>query len=289
MSYFLRYNMYSRHYNSHQKPQPLYNLPGSAKHPAGHTGNCHFDRTGWRNGSSLPTTLGVGLLEFENWDGFNLVIARLGFVCLFTVATPNIQRLILHLPFIVIWSRLVWDMPSKNDTEALYAQVQRRLVESGEWDRWAPFRCFCCSHSRILTNAIFDIESIQLILMNKLNESGWTDDLRHTSKGTVISIVFVSLLTSMWLPRTENARSMEPLSFRVLLEELAPHVQSTERHYLFSFPVVDVPAHTSPNTISQPQDQYHLLLVKKWWPLYDSTLRSSLSNSLPVPFVNNHV
>ena len=28
-------------------------------------------------------------------------------------------------------------MPPKNDTEALYVQVQRRLVESGEWDRWA--------------------------------------------------------------------------------------------------------------------------------------------------------
>ncbi|KIM87807.1 hypothetical protein PILCRDRAFT_261961 [Piloderma croceum F 1598] len=74
-------------------------------------------------------------------------------------------------------------MPSKNDTEALYAQVQRKLVESGEWDR------------------------IQLILMNKLNESGWTDDLRHRSK--------------------ENARDMEPLSFRVLLKGLAPHIQTS--------------------------------------------------------------
>jgi hypothetical protein len=28
------------------------------------------------------------------------------------------------------------------------------------------------------------LRSIQLILTNKLNESGWTDDLRHQSKGT---------------------------------------------------------------------------------------------------------
>ena len=32
-------------------------LPGSAKHPADQTGNCHIGRTGWRNGSSLPTSL----------------------------------------------------------------------------------------------------------------------------------------------------------------------------------------------------------------------------------------
>ena len=45
----------------HQKPQPLENLPGSAKHPAGHTCNFHFGRTGWQNGSSLPTTLLIAL------------------------------------------------------------------------------------------------------------------------------------------------------------------------------------------------------------------------------------
>src|ERR1700691_4153262 len=32
-------------------------LPGSAKHPADQTGNCHIGRTGWQNGSSLPTSL----------------------------------------------------------------------------------------------------------------------------------------------------------------------------------------------------------------------------------------
>jgi len=51
------------------------------------------------------------------------------------------------------------------------------------------------------------LRSIQLILTNKLNESGWTDDLRHQSK--------------------ERARNMEPLSFRMLLAELSPHVQTS--------------------------------------------------------------
>ncbi|KAF7973817.1 hypothetical protein HWV62_14198 [Athelia sp. TMB] len=74
-------------------------------------------------------------------------------------------------------------MPAKNDTEGLYAQIQRRMVESGDWDR------------------------IQLMLSNKLNENGWTDDLRHKSK--------------------EHARAMEPLSFAVLLQEFTPEAQDS--------------------------------------------------------------
>jgi hypothetical protein len=33
--------------------------------------------------------------------------------------------------------RIIEDMPSRNDTPnaALYAQIQQRMVESGEWDR----------------------------------------------------------------------------------------------------------------------------------------------------------
>jgi len=54
--------------------------------------------------------------------------------------------------------RFAWDMPSKNDTEALYVQVQRRLVESGEWDRWALL--FLLLDSRVLrltmTNVMFE-------------------------------------------------------------------------------------------------------------------------------------
>ncbi|KAL4244553.1 Transcription and mRNA export factor SUS1 [Abortiporus biennis] len=52
-------------------------------------------------------------------------------------------------------------MPTtRNDIvpEALYAQIQRRMVESGEWDR------------------------IRSILASKLNEAGWVDNLHHKSK-----------------------------------------------------------------------------------------------------------
>ncbi|EGN97482.1 hypothetical protein SERLA73DRAFT_124175 [Serpula lacrymans var. lacrymans S7.3] len=69
------------------------------------------------------------------------------------------------------------------DSNVLYSQVQRRLVESGEWDR-------------------------MLRLLNaKLNESGWTDDLRHRAK--------------------EHARSVDAPTFQSLLEEISPQVQTT--------------------------------------------------------------
>jgi len=75
-------------------------------------------------------------------------------------------------------------MPVKPaEVDALHAQIQRRLVESGEWDR------------------------IMSVFSSKLNESGWSDDLRHRSK--------------------EHARAMEPLSFEGLFNEFSPHAQST--------------------------------------------------------------
>ncbi|KAI0919776.1 hypothetical protein AcW1_003059 [Taiwanofungus camphoratus] len=45
---------------------------------------------------------------------------------------------------------------SRNDV--LYAQLKRRIVEYGEWDR------------------------LSSLLVEKLNESGWLDDFRHRSK-----------------------------------------------------------------------------------------------------------
>ncbi|KAJ7334718.1 transcription factor e(y)2-domain-containing protein [Mycena olivaceomarginata] len=64
------------------------------------------------------------------------------------------------------------------DLDALQAQLTQRLLESGEWDR------------------------IKFVLASKLNDSGWTDDMRNRSK--------------------ERARTMEPLSFTALLEEMIP-------------------------------------------------------------------
>ncbi|KAJ7475211.1 transcription factor e(y)2-domain-containing protein [Mycena galericulata] len=69
------------------------------------------------------------------------------------------------------------------ELDALQAQLQQRLLESGEWDR------------------------IKFVLASKLNESGWTDDIRNRSK--------------------ERARTMEPLSFATLLEEISPHGQNS--------------------------------------------------------------
>ncbi|RDB22398.1 Transcription and mRNA export factor SUS1 [Hypsizygus marmoreus] len=73
--------------------------------------------------------------------------------------------------------------PSPADVDAFYTQLQRRLLESGEWYR------------------------IQSILSSKLNESGWSDDIRHRTK--------------------ERARVMEPLSFQSLFDEFAPHAQTS--------------------------------------------------------------
>ncbi|KAJ7641368.1 hypothetical protein FB45DRAFT_825549 [Roridomyces roridus] len=69
------------------------------------------------------------------------------------------------------------------ELDALQAQLTQRLLESGEWDR------------------------IKFILASKLNDSGWTDDIRNQSK--------------------ERARTMEPLSFATLLEEMSAHSQTS--------------------------------------------------------------
>ncbi|KAF8556683.1 hypothetical protein OG21DRAFT_1408597 [Imleria badia] len=63
------------------------------------------------------------------------------------------------------------------DTDDLYAQLHRRMIESGEWDR------------------------IRRLMSSKLSEHGWVDEMRHRAK--------------------ERARSMDTLSFRVLLEEIS--------------------------------------------------------------------
>ncbi|KIM43344.1 hypothetical protein M413DRAFT_444172 [Hebeloma cylindrosporum] len=44
------------------------------------------------------------------------------------------------------------------DSDALYGQIRRRLIETGEWDQ------------------------IRAVMSAKLNESGWSDDVHHRSK-----------------------------------------------------------------------------------------------------------
>ncbi|KAG6333988.1 hypothetical protein ID866_5093 [Astraeus odoratus] len=62
---------------------------------------------------------------------------------------------------------------SNSDTDALYSQVHRRMVESGEWDR------------------------ILRTLSAKLSENGWSDDLYHRAKEharTMDHLLFRTLL-----------------------------------------------------------------------------------------------
>ncbi|KAF8521133.1 transcription factor e(y)2-domain-containing protein [Gautieria morchelliformis] len=67
--------------------------------------------------------------------------------------------------------------------QGMYREVHGRLVQTGEWDR------------------------ILALLAQKLNESGWIDDLRHKGK--------------------ETARGLEPLKFRTLLEQVEPHAHAS--------------------------------------------------------------
>ncbi|KAF9528711.1 transcription factor e(y)2-domain-containing protein [Crepidotus variabilis] len=48
-------------------------------------------------------------------------------------------------------------MPAQ-DINALYAEIRKRMIETGEWNQ------------------------IRAVLAAKLSETGWTDDLKHKSK-----------------------------------------------------------------------------------------------------------
>ncbi|KZP10757.1 hypothetical protein FIBSPDRAFT_200003 [Athelia psychrophila] len=74
-------------------------------------------------------------------------------------------------------------MPAKTASEGLHAQIQRRMVESGEWDR------------------------IQLLLSSKLSETGWTDDLSHRSKEQARGMEHLSFsdLLQEFTPQAQNS------------------------------------------------------------------------------------
>ena len=63
------------------------------------------------------------------------------------------------------------------DVEQLHLQIQQRLIETGEWERWASMAwgrrsCSEPRGSRIKSN-----------FKAKLDETGWTDEFRDKSKG----------------------------------------------------------------------------------------------------------
>ncbi|KAF8530128.1 transcription factor e(y)2-domain-containing protein [Hysterangium stoloniferum] len=72
---------------------------------------------------------------------------------------------------------------SQTVEQGLYREVHRRLVQTGEWDR------------------------ILGVLAQKLNETGWMDDMRHRGK--------------------EAARNLESPKFRTILEQVEPQAQSS--------------------------------------------------------------
>lgn len=67
---------------------------------------------------------------------------------------------------------------NRSDVNVLYTQLQRRMIEYGDWDR------------------------ISNTLTQKLNESGWLDDLRHQSR--------------------EMARNGDSVTVESLMSELRP-------------------------------------------------------------------
>lgn len=68
---------------------------------------------------------------------------------------------------------------SGSSEQTLYQEVHRRFVLTGEWDR------------------------IIAVLSQKLNESGWTDEIRHRGK--------------------EAARNSEPPKFNVIFDQVEAH------------------------------------------------------------------
>jgi len=95
---------------------------------------------------------------------------------------------------IYIRTHVLRKMPH-SDVNALYSQIRRRLIESGEWD------------------------NLRAIMSAKLNESGWCDDVHHKSKEAARNMDPISFksLHSEFSPRAENSI---PLSVKRELSNL---------------------------------------------------------------------
>lgn len=65
--------------------------------------------------------------------------------------------------------------------DELLAQVQRKLVENGDWDRFVPARFSSTAFVQILNPPI--IFSVLTELKSRLNELGLLDELANRSKG----------------------------------------------------------------------------------------------------------
>ncbi|KAG6373578.1 hypothetical protein JVT61DRAFT_6226 [Boletus reticuloceps] len=113
---------------------------------------------------------------------------------------------------------------SASDTDAdFYVKVHRRMVESGEWDRYA---LVSLRPARVLLRR--SDPRILRLLASKLSEHGWVDEVRHRAKGHHPCLFLGDV--KRWVDGcnyTERARSMDVLSFRLMLEEIMLPVQGT--------------------------------------------------------------
>ncbi|PPQ90495.1 hypothetical protein CVT25_014778 [Psilocybe cyanescens] len=81
------------------------------------------------------------------------------------------------------------------DISALYAQVRRRLIESGEWDQ------------------------LRAVMHAKLNETGWCDDVHHRSKEAAKNIEPLSF-RSLHAKVAPQAETSIPLAVKRELSSL---------------------------------------------------------------------
>ncbi|KAF5319740.1 hypothetical protein D9619_008876 [Psilocybe cf. subviscida] len=89
------------------------------------------------------------------------------------------------------------------DVNALYLQIRKRLIESGEW------------------------EQIRAIMSTKLNESGWTDDVHHRSKEIARNmepLSFVDLLAET-APRAQSMSSVPLAVKREVSTVIRQHIE----------------------------------------------------------------
>ena len=69
---------------------------------------------------------------------------------------------------------------SEEHLQSLFSQLQKRMVDNGDWDRWGSnYR----SRSNFRLNMSLIPSRILLTLTRELNEAGWIDEVKSQSKG----------------------------------------------------------------------------------------------------------
>ena len=119
-------------------------------------------------------------------------------------------------------SRTRMSSATLSELDGLFHQLQRRMVESGEWDRYDPLNVPGC-----FLNGLNDFTLVFRILLQlryQLRDAGWMDSTHAQMLGASVRLWFCHWAQRrLHLPSmTEhaNANGMEqPSSFRELLDE----------------------------------------------------------------------